>query len=309
MSSNVIPSVLRRGLLAFVSIILVSPIPPLFGWGDEGHEITGVIAYARLTPAVKKNVDALLAADKDNLTASDFVSRTTWADKYRDSDRQTTRIRYEATRNWHFVDIEIADGNIGSACHNHPKLPAGTAASAGPSNSCLIDKVSQFIGELRVASVAKSEKILALKFLLHLVGDLHQPLHAADNKDRGGNDVPTFFGDFSTPTNLHSYWDNHLAQQLGNDSRAVGANLIKQITKAKADEWSKGTPTDWARESFRRARNVAYNFAGQQEFIDNHGAKGVRLNAAYDNRALPVVGEQLSKAGVRLAAILNSSIK
>src|SRR6266545_8285957 len=109
MSSNVIRSVLRRGLLAFVSMILVIPTPSLFAWGDEGHEIVGVIAYARLTPAVKKNVDGLLAADKDNLTAPDFVSRTTWADKYRDSDRHSTKIRYNATRNWHFVDIEIAD--------------------------------------------------------------------------------------------------------------------------------------------------------------------------------------------------------
>jgi hypothetical protein len=309
MSSNVIPSVLRRGLLAFVSIILVSPIPPLFAWGDEGHEITGVIAYARLTPAVKKNVDALLAADKDSLTAPDFLSRTTWADKYRDSDRHSTKIRYEATRNWHFVDIEIADGDIDSPCNHHPKLLLGTAASAGPAKHCLVDKIDQFITELRDAAIAKPEKILALKFLLHLIGDLHQPLHTADNKDRGGNDIPVLSGDGAIPTNLHSYWDNHLVQGLGNDSRALGASLNRQITKAKADEWSKGTPTDWAKESFRQAKKVVYNFAGTQQFVDDHGAKGVRLDFVYDNRALPVVRDQLSKAGVRLAAVLNNTLK
>jgi len=301
--------VLRRGFLALVSIILLAPTPSLFAWGDDGHEIIGVIAQTRLTPAVKRKVDTLLAADKDNLTAADFVSRTTWADKYRDSDRHTTRIRYEATRNWHFVDIEIADGDIASACHKHPKLPAGTAASTGPSNACVIDKINQFISELRDASIAKPEKILALKFLLHLIGDLHQPLHAADNKDRGGNDVPVLFSDFTTPANLHSYWDNHLVQRIGNDPRTEGASLHKQIIKAKADEWSKGTPTAWARESFRQAKNVAYNFTGLQQFVDDKGAKGVRLNAAYDNCALSVVREQLSKAGVRLAAVLNSSLK
>jgi hypothetical protein len=304
-----IPPLLRRGLFAFLSLIVIAPTPSLFAWGDEGHEIVGVIAYARLTPPVKKKVDSLLAADKDNLTAPDFVSRTTWADKYRNSDRHATKVRYEATRNWHFVNIEIANGDIDSACNHHPKLPRGTVASAGPANACLVDKIDQFIAELRDVSIAKSEKILALKFLLHLIDDLHQPLHTADNKDRGGNDVPVFFDDVTTPTNLHAYWDNHLVQRLGADSRAIGASLNKQTTKAKADEWSKGTPTDWAKESFRQARKVTYNFAGTQEFIDDHGAKGIYLDVIYDNRALPVVREQLSRAGVRLAAVLNSSLK
>jgi hypothetical protein len=304
-----IPLLLRRGFFALLSMIVITPTPSLLAWGDEGHEIVGVIAYARLTPVVKRKVDALLAADKDNLTAADFVSRTTWPDKYRDSDRTSTKIRYNATRNWHFVDIEIADGNIASACNHHPKLPAGTAASAGPANACLLDKIHQFIAELRDASIAKPEKILALKFVLHLIGDLHQPLHTADNKDRGGNEVPVFFGDPPTPGNLHSYWDNHIVRRLGNDPRAVGASLNKQITQAQADEWSKGTVTDWAEGSFRQAKKVVYNFAGTQQFTDDHGANGIRLDAAYDNRALPVVREQLSKAGVRLAALLNQILK
>jgi hypothetical protein len=142
-----------------------------------------------------------------------------------------------------------------------------------------------------------------------LIGDLHQPLHTANNKDRGGNELPVLYGDRTTPDNLHSYWDNHLVQRLGNDPRAVGASLNQQITKAKADEWSKGTPTDWAKESFRQGKNVVYDFTGLQQFFDDHGSKGTRLDAIYDNRALPVVHEQLSRAGVRLAAVLNSSLK
>src|SRR4030095_4751533 len=298
----------RLILLAFVSTIPLLPTPSLFAWGDGGHEIIGVIAQSRLTPTVKKKVDALLAADKDNLTAPDFVSRTTWADKYRDSDRNTTRIRYEATRNWHFVDIELADANIDSACNHYPKLPPGTVVSAGPAQDCIINKVNQFIAELRSVSVTKSERILALKFLLHLVGDLHQPLHAADNKDRGGNDVKVIFGDFATPGNLHAYWDGRVVELMGNDPRAVGAALNKQITKAKAEEWSKGTPTIWARDSFRHAKSVAYNFAGTQQFTDDKGIKGIRLNVAYDNRAVPGAREQLSKAGVGLAAALNGRL-
>ncbi|HEX2929488.1 MAG TPA: S1/P1 nuclease [Candidatus Binatia bacterium] len=298
----------RLILLAFVSTIPLLPTPSLYAWGDGGHEIIGVIAQSRLTPTVKKKVDALLAADKDNLTAPDFVSRATWADKYRDSDRNTTRIRYEATRNWHFVDIELADANIDSACNHYPKLPPGTVASAGPAQDCIINKVNQFIAELRSVKVTTSERILALKFLLHLVGDLHQPLHAADNKDRGGNDVRVVFGDLATPGNLHAYWDGRVVELMGNDPRAVGAALNKQISKANVEEWSKGTPITWARDSFRQAKSVAYNFSGAQQFIDDKGIKTIRLNAAYDNRGVPAAREQLSKAGVRLASVLISGL-
>lgn len=291
-----------------MAIVLIPP-PFLFAWGDAGHEIIGVIAYTRLTPAVKRKVDALLSADRDDLTATNFVSRTTWADKFRDSDRSTTKVRYTATRNWHFVDIEIANGNIESACGGHPKLSRSTAASAGPANACLIDKIDQFSAELRDASIAKQEKMIALKFLLHLVGDLHQPLHAADNQDRGGNDVPVLFGNPATPGNLHFYWDNPLVQHLGNDPKVVGVSLNSRITRAKADEWSKGTAIVWAKESFSQAKKVVYNFAGTQSFVDERGGTGQRLDAAYDNRALPVVREQLGKAGVRLAAVLNQALK
>jgi len=268
-----------------------------------------VIAYSRLTPLVKKRVDALLAADKDDLTAADFVSRTTWADKYRESDRQTTKIRYEATRKWHFADIDIQTGDMDAACKHHPKLPRGTLASAGPANDCVIDKIEQFIVELRNPFIARAEKVLALKLLLHLIGDLHQPLHAADNKDRGGNDVAVFLADDIPPTNLHFYWDNHIVERLGSDPWSIGAALSRKISAGTADAWSKGTPISWAKDSFRRAKTVVYNFAGLQEFADDRGAKGVRLDDAYENSALIAARQQLSKAGVRLAAVLNNTVR
>lgn len=287
---------------------MILPTHSVLAWGDEGHKIIGAIAYARLTPAAKRKIDALLAADKDNLTARDFVSRTAWADKYRDSDRSTTRVRYNATRHWHFVNIEIASGKIDSVCKRHAKLPPGTTASDGPPKACIIDKIEQFVAELSGAAIATPEKILALKFLLHLVGDLHQPLHVADNKDRGGNHVPVRFADDLTPNNLHSYWDNHLVQRLGNDPRAVGASLNNQITRAKADAWSKGTVSDWAKDSFRQVKATVYNFHGSRRIFDHRGVEGVRLNSAYDDRAMPVLRDQLSKAGVRLARVLNNAL-
>ncbi len=300
---------LCRCITILFVIVIVFPSDWLFAWGDEGHKIVGVIAYSRLTPMVKRKVDALLAADNDDLTAADFVSRTTWADKYRESDRQTMKIRYEATRKWHFADIDIKTGDIDTACEHHPKLPRGTVASAGPANNCVIDKIEQFIGELRNPFIAKAEKILALKFLLHLIGDLHQPLHAADNNDRGGNDVALLFAEDIPSTNLHLYWDNYIVERLGSDPRLIGAALNRKISTGTVDAWSKGTPITWTKESFRRAKTVVYNFAGLQEFVDDRGAKGVRLDGAYENSALVAARQQLSKAGIRLAAVLNNSIR
>ena len=290
-------------------LFLMLPARVAMPRGDEGHEIVATIAYARLTPSAKKKVDALLAADKDKLTLKDFANRATWADKWRDSDRNTTKVRYNATHNWHFVDIEIDNPNLDTACYNHPPLPAGTAASAGPANDCVVDKINEFVAELRNPVTSQPERILALKFLLHFVGDLHQPLHSADHKDRGGNQVPVLYAKRTVPDNLHAYWDKNLVQRLGKDPKAVGGILNKRITAAKAGEWSKGTPADWAKESFDEAKSVSYNFTGEKQFIDDHGGTGERLDATYDNRALPVVREQLSKGGVRLAAVLNEALK
>lgn len=277
----------------------------MFAWGDQGHEVVGIIAYARLAPTAKKNIDALLATDTDDLTAADFVSRTTWADKYRDSDRNTTRIRYLATREWHFVDIEIGEGKIDAPCYFYPKLPAGVPASAGPAKACLIDKINQFAAELINPKTEQKERQVALKYLLHLIGDLHQPLHTASNHDRGGNAVPVLFADHSKAANLHAYWDHHIVESLGDDRQALGKWLNKQVSLAQSEAWTKGSTIDWAMDSFGQAKRVVYDFNRKHHKLDDQGLSANYLDHSYNQRALPLVREQLSKAGVRLAAILN----
>jgi nuclease S1 len=278
-------------------------------WGDEGHTIVGHIAYALITPAARKQVDALLKADHDQLTATDFPSRTTWADKWRDSDRPNGP-RYNGTREWHFVDIEIPDGTLAVACFGHPPVAGGKPASQGVSNQCVVDKIKQFRTELADASTSQSEKILALKFLMHFVGDVHQPLHSAEkDKDRGGNGVPIVYG--STTSNLHSYWDTKLVTRFGYDAHVVADTLRTGITQAKITAWSKGEPDSWAMESFEQAKKVTYDFSGLQTknvTIDGSPAVAYVMAQAYDDRAQPVVRMQLQKAGVRLAALLNEAL-
>lgn len=276
-------------------------------WGDEGHMIVALVAEQFLDPTVKNRVDAMLDADEDDLTPSDLASRATWADRYRDSDRHTTKIRYNATHLWHFVDIELIHPNIDQACHNHPPLPANAPASKGPANSCVVDKIEQFSAELRDPGTSDAERLLALKFLLHFVGDVHQPLHAADNMDEGGNKVPVLFGRLVVAGNLHSYWDTTLVQRLGRDPRKVANDLVQEF-KGKEGLWMAGKAADWAQESFTTARDVAYKLP-QPPVPDERGSPAYRIDQEYEKQALGAVREQLAKAGMRLAMVLNQALK
>jgi hypothetical protein len=282
---------------------------PAAAWGDAGHEIVAAIAYARLKPAVRRAVDAMLAADPDPLTAPDFVSRATWADRYRDADRSGDKVHYLGTRQWHFVNVELDAGSLDAACADHPPLPPGVPASAGPAEACVVDKIEQFTAELKDVATPPPEKLLALKFLMHFIGDLHQPLHVADRHDRGGNDVPVFHGRLTHPDNLHAYWDTRLVESLGGNPVTVAASLGRAITRAEAKRWAAGSTALWARESFLGAKRVAYDFSGESMRADDDARAVVVLDATYDRRALPLVRQQLSKAGVRLAAVLNAAFK
>ena len=119
----------------------------------------------------------------EELTAHDIASEATWADEYRNRNIDNSRA---LTSSWHFVDIEIDGPNIDQACFDHPE--PDHPASTGPAKDCVVDKIQEFADELANPDTDPEEQVVALKFLLHFVGDLHQPLHAADDHDRGAND-------------------------------------------------------------------------------------------------------------------------
>ncbi|MGY3581361.1 hypothetical protein ACVIGB_000570 [Bradyrhizobium sp. USDA 4341] len=315
---------LRRCVCALLALAIcaVCTPRPASAWGDEGHQIIGLIAYKLLDPAVRTKVDAMLATDRDFSTAPDFVSRTTWADKYRDAARNQGGST--GTEKWHFTNIELADGNVDAACRNHPALPAGTPASAGPA-ACSVDKVEQFTAELADPTVTPFEKLLALKFLLHLVGDLHQPLHSADNRDGGGNGIYVVSESGFMPIKLHAYWDTEViramnplhASRIG--PRAGRALLDRVMLSTIADgianeyasrrkEWLGGRPRDWALDAFTKARDVAYR-VGPQAGSSADGKLVYRIDSAYERAAVAVAREQIAKAGLRLAGLLNGALR
>nr|WP_294560022.1 S1/P1 nuclease [uncultured Rhodopila sp.] len=271
---------------------------PAVAWGDEGHEVIALIAQARLDPAVRKAVSALLAADPDPLTAHTIAAEATWADKLRESGDARQR-----TRQWHFVDIEISEPDLDQACFGHPPVPTNVPASNGPAQECVVDKVQEFAAELANPATGPEEQIVALKFLLHFVGDLHQPLHASDDHDRGGNDKPVSAAGFK-PGNLHHFWDTAFVERLGPNAGTIATNLLGHLSEDVAQAWSRGVASDWALETFRMGRDDAY---GQ---LPQPNARGrFRLSDAYVAMATRDVATQLSKAGVRLAFVLNTALR
>jgi hypothetical protein len=245
-------------------------------FGDEGHEIIGAIAAHDLTPSARARVLALLATDHSGLTADTSIpAEATWADRARDA----------TTRGWHYVNLELQDPDLASAC-------------AGP-ESCIVTKIDEFRFALANPETPAPERLRALQFLLHLVGDLHQPLHAADDHDRGGN-TERVQAPGVAEGSLHHYWDTVFVTALGADSTAVAERLLAQISPMDRRRWCAGTPRDWAWESYALGRQNVYG-----ELPDPDATGRYRLDPQYVADATAIVRVQLERAGVRLGWLLN----
>ena len=245
-------------------------------WGYEGHRIVAEIAEQYLEPATARQVRELLAPE--NATALADVS--TWADEIGPQRPETVP--------WHFVDIPI-----------HP--PAGTSAGYDaardcPRGDCVVAAIERFAAVLRDRSAPPRQRLEALKWVVHLVADIHQPLNCADDGDRGGNEIRVDF--LGRHTSLHAVWDSGMLEAAGiADERAYAFELAQAITPARLAQWRRGTPVDWATESYGIARLI---------YGGSHEARALQL--FYESDFLPVVNTQLEKAGVRLATVLNAAL-
>jgi len=172
----------RRFLLP---LLLIVPLPA-YAWGPEGHEVIARIAADNLSPAAHLRISQLLGGDAPALMVLD----SNWADEIRADRPETT--------NWHFVNIEI-----GSKGYN-----AGRDCAR---DDCVVAQIGRDAAILRDPKTSHAAKLDALRFLIHFVGDLHQPLHAADRHDKGGNNLIVLLG--KRRTNLHHVWDEELVKR------------------------------------------------------------------------------------------------
>jgi hypothetical protein len=245
-----------------------------FTWGAEGHRLVVRIAATLLTASTRAGVAATLAPGES------LPALASWADDVRNDRKET--------QPWHYVDIPLHSSGLDM----QRDCPAG---------DCVIGKIEQFRKLWRDPTITPGARREALLFLIHFVGDLHQPLHCEDHGDQGGNQVKVQF--LGEDTQLHSVWDAGILQHMPAEEELL-PRLLQAVTPQHIAEWSRGTAGQWAGESFRLAQQVAYGL------LPPAGRDGViRLGASYEQAAVPVVEMQLEKAGVRLAAILNQSAR
>lgn len=255
---------------------------PCMAWGKTGHRVVAAIADTQLSGLARARVEQILGPGESLDEAAN------WPDEMRAAPGdfwQKTAVP------WHYVTLK---GDV----YDHAP-PEGDALEA----------LGRFSKTLQDPNSNREEKQLALRFIVHLVGDLHQPLHVGKCCDRGGNDVKvTFFG---KPTNLHSVWDSQIVDDEQLSFTELAAKLERHMSPQDVINWSDVDPRHWIRES-AELRDTIYPPAGDESKAANGNNRDDRaqglpeLSYTYVFRFTPVMERRLSQGGVRLAAYLNA---
>ncbi len=262
-----------KPVVASVCFAVLLGLPTVcFPWGREGHEIIVMLAENYMLPETSNRMRKLLAPQS-------LEAASAWADEYRTRHRETAA--------WHYINIPLMDSvlDLGRECAH---------------GDCVVAKTEEFTTILNDPGADRDAKAQALKFVIHLVGDLHQPLHDEDNGDKGGNSRRVIFG--GRLDNLHWVWDAGLLQHMTRDPAALAALLKARITARDQQAWEKGSIEDWVMEGHQLAQAVAY---GDLPTNENPAS----ITAQYERQADAVIKLQLERAGVRLAYLLDANLK
>ncbi|HTA47217.1 MAG TPA: S1/P1 nuclease [Bryobacteraceae bacterium] len=300
-----------------------------WGWGCDGHQIIALIARAHLTPAASAAVDRLLRENPVDPSLNRFckdhpndlmADAATWAD----DERTVAR----TTEDWHYIDIPLAvpTGSVpeSDAMKWCPKPPGG-------SPGCVVAAIDY--ERLIVIDRARSaaDRTAALRYLIHFIGDIAQPLHDVENRDHGGNCTSMTFFSSGKPQNLHSIWDSQLIVRDLEMTNANDAQYARKLDESFGERWpqwgeSGSAPRAWAWEGHKLAGEVAYGSLKPQIPVesataeptdqdacnaerDKVAALHILIDDAYAAQAMPVIREQLAKAGYRLAGLLNQTFR
>ncbi|GAA4860033.1 S1/P1 nuclease [Luteimonas vadosa] len=247
--------------------------PPAAAWSRDGHRIVGHLAEAELRQPARAEVARLLAGEPDPTLAG--ISG--WADTLRDEDP----VRGKATAAWHYVNF----GDRG--CRFDPSRDCRD-------NDCVIGAINRSFLALSDRKRPLAERRDALKFLVHFVGDVHQPLHASPRRDKGGNDFQVNIG--GRGSNLHAVWDRNLVGSRRLEPDAY-ASVLRRLPAPRDPTLASTTPAvDWALESCR--------------LVDQPGVypRERVVGDAYLAKHRPTAERRLRQAGSRLAALLNHAL-
>lgn len=271
-------------------LLLTLPSHYAFAWGATGHRSIGLIAQQHMTPAALKRAEQIL--EGHNLA---YIS--TWADEIRSDPK-----KYGDTFNWHFTtwqdEVELHNANL-----------------ENKSTGFLLSKVSQQTAVLNDAKSTQTEKAIALRFLVHLIGDLHQPLHVGGSNDQGGNACKVTW--HNKATNLHTVWDSSMLEETKLSYTELAEFASQDRTKQQVAKWQTGNINTWSAES-KALRRKLYPAEVQAPLSpvtfltycqkDASPDAMPKLGYEYSYVFLPLAQERIFQAGVRLAKILNESL-
>jgi hypothetical protein len=269
-------------------LVSVTSTVDVEAWGAQGHRLVARLAQSRLTAAARRNVQWLLEPE----TLADVSS---WADRYWEGNYQTYF--------WHFLNIppDATSYDRDRDCPRQPGVQSGSSADKW--RDCAVDRILYSATRLGDRTLDRADRAVALKFLVHLVGDLHQPFHAL-GVERGGNGIlVSMFGSDNcsqdalrtSPCNLHGAWDSGLMARRHLDDQQYLDLLNDEIRRRRLDQRPAGVPAEWAMQSQRLAKAA---------LLPPHGS----VDEAYYRRALPVIDERLALGGLRLAALINEDL-
>ena len=253
----------------WVSVLLLLPVLfsayDAWAWGPMGHRIVGEIAEMRLLPEVKTKI-------RKNFNIKKLSDVAIWADSVR---------KKRSERLWHYCNIKESEWTY----NKKRDCPAG---------ACVIEKIRDFSQALQDAGLSLKKRKEALMYLVHFVGDVHQPLHLGNARDRGGNKIRVKFK--GKRTNLHALWDGKLIHLAGKSLLQYAGVLSLRSVSSESVKWNSSKVTEWANESRALALNHAY--------LSGRSFNG-RLSKNYIERSREIIELRLSQAGVRLAGLLN----
>ncbi len=246
-----------------------------YSWSDSGHEIIARIARDHLDKKILSKIEALLPEGMN------FIQAAVWADKI--------RYKRKETKEWHYVNLPARQN-----------VTLDNMAGYYDENS-IIFQMEKEIGELENKKTPFRKKQEDLLFLIHFTGDIHMPLHCIDDNDNGGNlkIIHTRGKKYSKKTNLHHYWDEILSAypMTQSDIDSLAAKLSYSVKPGDFKKYSGGGPKQWAYESYLTAKKFIYEDLPE-------GPAEFNLPGGYSKKMRNIAEEQLKKAGIRLALIL-----
>jgi len=281
---------IRRIFSAAASLALGLVVAsPALGYWEFGHQTVAEIAMANIKPRTRAHVLALLRRstllDTPTCPAATPAEASVWPDCVK-----TLGARFKNTFSWHYTDIEIcAPFDLKSACKD---------------GNCAYAQIEKDVALLKSGKGSPKQRLTALVFLIHLVGDIHQPLHSSDNHDAGGNKVSAAYGIYAPPHfNLHSIWDGTLAE------RAItsGPSLIRRYPPAVKRKLQAGTVADWTRQSWEIAKRDVYpSVMGDKACGDE--PSHVTIDEPTIEKEVPIARLQVERGGLRLAKLLDEAL-